>query len=141
MSNGRNKDGTFNKTNTYWQQRKKHGRNKDYTPDELINELFNYVDWSNENDFEQKEISKKMNRKKKSVITVVKIKNLKRPVTLRGFNQWLGKGGRYFQQLKDAEGSTDYSYVKSYIKNAIESEQLQYALAGIIKPVTVNSLI
>lgn len=84
-------------------------------------------------------MSKKMDIKKKSVITVVKIKNLKRPVSLRGFNQWLGKGGRYFQQLKDVEGSTDYSYVKSYVKNAVESEQLQYALAGLISPVTVNS--
>jgi len=45
------------------------------------------------------------------------------------------------KKIKDVEGSTDYSYVKSYIKNAIKSEQLQYALAGLISPVTVNSFI
>lgn len=84
--------------------------------------------WNNENDFQLKEKSNSTSSKDSKEIH--KVKTLLRPLNREKFNAFLGKGNRYFQQLKSSK-KTDFSNVIEWIENFIDSEQFEGAAAVI----------
>lgn len=152
---GKDEKGRFIKGNQFWRERHKHGRDKDYLPDELLNEFFDYLEWVEENSFEEKEdgsirdsdTSKAVEQndgtfkaRATKVKSTSKIKKIKRSVTTLEFCMFLGKNGKYVEHY-DKNKSTDCATVKSYILNSIKSQQLAGSLSGIYNANIVSQLL
>jgi len=119
--------------NTYWQNRKRHGRHKTFvTPDDLEQAFIDYFQWCDENPW----IKKDFIRGGPGAGEIVDIPT-PRPYTIWGFQAHFGLGYHYIDQLEDAvkekddQTSKDFSAVLSWARNVCFTNKFEGAAVGL----------
>lgn len=117
--------------NKYWQLREKHGRNKKYTPDELLDVFYEYAEWIDENPFKeavlvQKGITIEQPDGKKKTTYQVGLPKM-RPYTLSGFCIYAGITTETFGQYRKQD---DFSDITTYICEVIKTQKFEGAASG-----------
>lgn len=119
-------------SNSYWQNRKKHGRNRAFTTgDELETAWIEFFQWCNDNPWYRNEAIKSG----ESAGQIIPIPT-QRPYTEAGFQAYHSLGERYIQQLtkslegKEDDDSKDISSVLTWARNVCLSNKLEGAIVG-----------
>ncbi len=114
----------FEKGNSFWKSRSKHGRDKLFeTPELLLKSAEEYFDWCDENPWESKKevISDKGNS--------VEIKPTQRPYSLGGWYHYIGASDSWLRNFKKS-CSNDFLRVIEEVENYIATQQWEGATVG-----------
>lgn len=118
--------------NTYWQNRKKHGRNKKFdTPEELEQAFIEFFEWCDANPWVKKDFV----RGGEAAGMIVDLP-IQRPYTIQGFQAHYGLGHNYLDQLEKAvkdktdDTSKGFSGVLSWARNVCFTNKFEGAAVG-----------
>ena len=111
--------------NNYWQFRDKHGRDYQYTPDELWYEFIQYCQWIENNPlFEEKQFAFQ------GMVTTHDAPKM-RAMTIRGFCLFADIAMKTFYEYAKKDG---YSNITTRIEDAIYQQKLEGAAADMLNP-------
>jgi len=118
----------FEKGNTFWKRRSKHGRDAIFTdPKKLMEAAQNYFNWCEENPH----IKIERGSSEKGVWT--KEIEIRRPFLIEELCIYLGVNTKYFNEFKTSEtykNNSDFSNVVTHIEETIYSQKLSGGLSG-----------
>lgn len=113
------------KNNNYWQFRKKHGRDHEYTPEGLWEELIAYSKWIKENPLEEEKV---FSFQGKAFTHTV---NKMRAMTIKAFCLFADICETTFSNYRKNE---DFVSVITRIENIIYSQKFEGAAAELLNP-------
>lgn len=111
---------TFVVGNTFWEYRKKHGKEKKYTPSELWEGFLAYMEWAKANPWKQKQLLQKVGQ----IIDVP----TERPMTVMGFCLHIDIVKNTFDNYEKDGG--DYLTVTTRIREIIHTQKFEGAAVG-----------
>lgn len=111
---------TFLKGNNFWEYRKKHGKEKKYTPSELWEGFLDYTQWCESNPWHHNQLIQKTG----AVIGVP----TERPYTLTGFCTHIDIVKNTFESYESEGG--DYLTITTRIREIIYTQKFEGAAVG-----------
>jgi hypothetical protein len=116
------------------------GRPLNYTPEELLDEFVNYLNWAKANPIEAVFQTSGTSYTGDSFGNTNK-KIIPRLISISGFLVHLGETESWWKNLEDGKRGEDFLKVKSKIKNYCETYQKEMASAGLFKENIVSRML
>lgn len=110
---------TFLKGNNFWEYRKKHGKEKKYTPSELWEGFLAYMQWVADNPWLQNQVLQKVGQ-------IIKVPT-ERPMTILGFCLHIDIARQTFENY---EKESDYLDIITRIRDTIYTQKFEGAAVG-----------
>lgn len=107
--------------NQYWKKRARHGRKTKLTPETLVEEFLNYIEWIESNPLYKTELVKYKEHHELVEVPV------KRPYSTVGFCLY---AGITFSTFLVYEKNPDFVEATAYVRKTVESQQIEGASSG-----------
>lgn len=124
------------KNNTYWQNRKSHGRKLQFKTAKTFQKAWiDYFTWSDKNPWYKNEVIKSGAK----VGKIIKVPT-KRPYTESGFCAFHGIGKNYITQLEERLQETpdeDFSGILNWARNVCYTDKFEGAATGAYNPMII----
>lgn len=111
--------------NEYWKLRSRHGRDTEYTPDELFNEANKYFEFCQTNPLQEEQIVKYKESYEKVGVSKM------RPFTIQGLCNYLEISEDTFANYSKKE---DFIGITTRIRQIIYNQKFEGAAAGFLNP-------